>query len=102
MDARRQAAPAQGRMTMLDRNPIGIFALKAVSMLALLIMSLGGAAAAEEGKYPNWKGQWNRQRVTGLAGQPSFDRHKSWGKGQAAPLTPEYESMIAANLKAHR
>jgi hypothetical protein len=67
-------------MAMLDRNPIGILALKAASLLAVLMMSLGLAAAAEEGKYPNWKGQWNRQRVTGLVGQPSFDPHKSWGK----------------------
>jgi len=89
-------------MTMLDRNPIGILALKTASLLAALMMSLGVAAAAEEGKYPNWKGQWNRQRVTGLAGQPSFDPNKSWGKGQQAPLTPEYQAVLEANLKSQR
>src|SRR5258708_1833477 len=89
-------------MAMLDRNRIGVLALQAASLLAILMMGLGVATAAEEGKYPSWQGQWNRQRVTGLAGQPSFDPHKSWGKGQEAPLTPEYQAVLEANLKSQR
>ena len=38
--------------------------------------------------------------VPGLPGQGSFDPSKSWGKGQQAPLTPEYEAIFEANLKA--
>src|SRR5258708_33988100 len=89
-------------MAMLDRNRIGVLALQAAPLLAILMMGLGVATAAEEGKYPNWKGQWNRQRVTGHAGQPSFDPHKSWGKGQEAPLTPEYQGVLGADLKSQR
>src|SRR5260370_26791110 len=87
---------------MRDRYTIGTFALNAATLLAVLTMSLGGAAAADESKYPDWRGQWNRQRVPGLAGQPSFDPNKSWGKAQEAPLTPEYQAVLEANLKAQR
>ena len=76
---------------------------KTASLVAALTMlGLGAAAAAEDGKYPDWRGQWNRERVTGIAGQPSFDPHKPWGKGQEAPLTPEYQAVLEANLKSQR
>jgi hypothetical protein len=69
--------------------------------LALTMMLLMTAvAAADEAKYPDWKGQWLRQRVPGIAGQPSFDPDKPWGKGQQAPLTPEYQAILEANLKS--
>jgi hypothetical protein len=88
-------------MAMLDASTIGPFALKA-AFSAALMLAFGLAARAEDGKYPDWKGQWNRQRVTGIAGQPSFDPHKPWGKGQEAPLTPEYQAVLEANLKAQQ
>jgi hypothetical protein len=76
-------------MTMHYASTIGAFTFRTASLAAaLLVVAFGVAAAAEEGKYPDWKGQWNRQRVPGLAGQPSFDPNKSWGRGQEAPLTP--------------
>ena len=34
-----------------------------------------------------------------VRGQPSYDPTKSWGKGQQAPLTPEYQAVLEANLK---
>src|SRR6202167_3915734 len=85
---------------MLNRSLIGAFALKAAPLAAALMMTFGAAAAAEDAKYPDWKGQWLRQRVPGVAGQPSFDPNKPWGKGQEAPLTPEYHAILDANLKS--
>jgi hypothetical protein len=85
---------------MLYRSTFGALAM--ASAVAALMMGLGTAAAAEDSKYPDWKGQWNRQRVTGIPGQPSFDPHKPWGKGQEAPLTAEYQAVLEANLQSQR
>jgi hypothetical protein len=87
---------------MRHKSTIGILALEAAAMLAILVLSTGAAAAGEEGKYPDWRGQWNRERVVGIPGQPSFDPHKPWGKGQQAPLTPEYQAVLEANLQSQR
>ena len=35
--------------------------------MAALMVTLTAAAAAEDAKYPDWKGQWLRQRVPGVA-----------------------------------
>ena len=67
---------------MLYPGSMGAWARKTAPLAAALTMAFGLAAAAQEGKYPDWKGQWDRQRVSGLAGQPSFDPNKSWGKGR--------------------
>jgi hypothetical protein len=58
--------------------------------------------AADDGKYPDLRGQWTGvlRTVAGLPGQGSFDPSKAWGKGQEAPLTPEYQAILEANLKA--
>jgi hypothetical protein len=82
---------------MLNRNTISAIAR---GTAALMLAFAAATAAAEEAKYPNWKGQWLRQRVAGVAGQPSFDPNKPWGKGQEAPLTPEYQAILEANLKS--
>ena len=71
---------------------IGVVALIALSMSVL------GAYAFDDAKYPNLKGQWIRFIVPGLAGQPSFDQTKSWGFGQEAPLTPEYKAVLEVSL----
>ncbi len=68
---------------------------------AALLAALSTPAVSEildYSKYPNLKGQWDRFVVRGLPGQPSFDQTKSWGKGQQAPLTPEYEAVLEASL----
>ena len=70
----------------------------AVAMPVALLISLGGAQAHDETKYPNLKGQWSRFVVPGLSGQPTHDQSKSWGKGQQAPLTPEYQAILEASL----
>lgn len=72
----------------------------ATMMLAALSMTIVGAWAADESKYPDWKGQWSRA-PSGVAGQPQppFDPSKPWGLGQEPPLTPEYQAIYEANLK---
>jgi hypothetical protein len=51
------------------------------------------------GKYPDLKGQWRRAPVPGAVGQPPHDPSKPFGRGQQAPLTPEYQAIFEANLK---
>ena len=36
--------------------------------------------------------------VRGLGGQPSFDQTKPWGFGQQAPLTEEYQKILADSI----
>src|SRR5579883_335436 len=95
-------------MSMLQSR-FGALALWATSLAAVLgVSALGFAATAAPpedwygGKYPDLRGQWNRQRVPGIPGQPSFDPNKPWGLGQQAPLTPEYQAVLEANLKSQR
>jgi hypothetical protein len=65
---------------------------------------LAGAAPADETKFPafpafpDWQGAWARFVVPGLGGQPSFDQTKSWGRGQQAPLTVEYQKVLEDSL----
>ena len=73
------------------RSLIGAIAIAAV-------MIPFGAQAADDAKYPDWKGAWARFVVRGLGGQPSFDQTKPWGFGQQAPLTEEYKKVLEASL----
>src|SRR5271163_4541777 len=65
--------------------------------VAALALSAGRAAASDEAKYPDWKGQWSRFAVR-LPTQPSHDQTKPWGFGQQAPLTPEYIAVLEASI----
>jgi hypothetical protein len=58
----------------------------ALGLLALCA-TLGGAAIADEAKYPDFRGQWVR------VGVPRWVQ-----AGQKAPLTPEYQKVFDANL----
>jgi hypothetical protein len=75
---------------MLERSST---AAAAIAAAAALMLTIGAARAADEAKYPNWKGQWNRLLVPGVGGQGAFDQTKFWGRGQQAPLTPEYQKV---------
>jgi hypothetical protein len=77
---------------MLARSTIG-----ATALLAALWMS--PAAAFDDSKYPDLKGQWTRVAVPGEIGSPPFDPSKPPGRGQEAPLTPEYQKIFEANLR---
>jgi hypothetical protein len=80
---------------MLDRNSTG--AVGIAMCLALTMTAIGGARAADDAKYPDWKGQWARFAVP-LPTQPSHDQTKPWGRGQQAPLTPEYQAVLEASI----
>jgi len=80
---------------MNHRTEIGAAACVAMFMLA-------SAPALAQAKYPDLKGQWVRLNKVPMRGQPSFDQTKPWGAGQQAPLTPEYQAILDANLKDQR
>ena len=63
-----------------------------------LSASIAGAEILDYSKYPDLSGQWDRFVVPGVAGQPSFDQTKPWGKGQGAPLTSEYQALLEASI----
>src|SRR5262245_24307599 len=76
------------RTAMLARSSIRVAAL-----LASLLLTIGVAQAFDDTKYPNLKGQWDRADPRG-----GFDQTKPAGRGQQAPLTPEYRANFEANL----
>jgi hypothetical protein len=79
---------------MWDRSLITTIAVA----LAVASATAGSPAqAAEDMRYPDWKGQWTRFAVR-LPTQPSHDQTKPWGFGQQAPLTPEYEAVLRESL----
>jgi hypothetical protein len=80
------------RKSMSPRSLIG-----AVTMAAVMVAA-SGALAFDDAKYPDLKGLWTRARVPGAVGQPPHDPSKPVGRGQQAPLTPEYQARFEANL----
>ena len=69
-------------------------AIKATALAATLLMSVAGAAAHDETKYPDLRGQW-----TAIGGSVKYVPDKPRGLGQEAPLTPEYQAIFEANLR---
>jgi hypothetical protein len=68
--------------------------IEAFVLAAALTSATGGARAADDAKYPNWKGQWQIILARNVGGQNiRFDPTKAWGKAQQAPLTPEYQKV---------
>jgi hypothetical protein len=63
------------------------------SALTLMVTS---AHAFDGSVYPDLKGQWTRATP-----QDSFDPSKPPGRGQQAPLTPEYQAIFEAKLREH-
>jgi hypothetical protein len=69
-----------------------------VTAVAMMTLALSvGACAAEDAKYPDWTGQWQRFAVK-ISSQPSHDQTKPWGFGQEAPLTSEYEAILRDSI----
>ena len=63
-----------------------------------MVLPFNGAQAAEEARYPNFKGQWNAINYR-LGGQViKYDPNKPWGRGQEAPLTPEYQKVLEDSM----
>ena len=79
----------------------------AVAVIATGVM-VSAVQAANEARYPEWKGAWTRWFPPGATfepnggftagGQPSHDQTKPWGRGQEAPLTPEYQKIFEDSL----
>src|SRR5258708_665195 len=74
---------------MLNRN-----AIAALTFAATVSLPIAGAWAFDESKYPDFSGQW--RRPPGIAIQ--WDQTKPLGRGQQAPLTPEYQKVFEASL----
>jgi len=74
---------------MLDRST-----MCAVAFAATLVMAGSGAVAFDETKYPDWSGQWMRPPGVGF----QWDSTRPPGLAQQAPLTPEYQAVLAASL----
>jgi len=69
-------------------------AIAAIAGAAVLAMTMGGAAAFDEAKYPDFAGQWKRAPGTGIG----WDETKPRGRPQQPPLTPEYQAIWEASL----
>ena len=84
---------------MLHRGSTNVVAVALVSALITTI-PVGGAQAADDGKYPtNWKGQWTRVVYRDVEVQGAFVQTKPWGRGQEAPLTEEYRKVHEASME---
>jgi hypothetical protein len=62
--------------------------------VSALTMTVASAHAFDASAYPDLKGQWTRATP-----QDSFDPSKPPGRGQQAPLTPEYQAIFEANQR---
>ena len=71
--------------------------IRAIAQAAAFLITLSGAHAFDDAKYPNLKGQWDRFPIP-VPGQPSFDQTKGWGRLQEAPLIPEYQKILEDSL----
>jgi hypothetical protein len=72
--------------------------IRGVAFTVALLVAPAAAHAFDDARYPNLRGQWTRVPVPGAVGQPTYDPSKPWGRGQQAPLTPEYQAIFEANL----
>ena len=65
-----------------------------VVAVALVALCAGvvSVQAFDELKYPDWSGEWR------LGPPTKWDPSKPPGRGQEAPLTPEYQAIFEANL----
>jgi len=68
--------------------------IAAAAVLGALCVASGDARAWDDSKYPDFSGQWRP-----IGGPGRFDISKPAGRGQQAPLTPEYQAIFEATLK---
>jgi hypothetical protein len=66
--------------------------ISSMVLAATMLMALT-AQAQDLSKYPDWSGQWKKPAGVGN----NFDFGKPAGRGQQAPLTPEYQAIFDAN-----
>jgi hypothetical protein len=70
------------------------YSIGSIALATAMAMSIAGAQAHDESKYPDWGGQW--RRPAGISNL--WDPSKPWGQ-EGAPLTPEYQAIYEASLK---
>src|SRR5437870_7664178 len=71
------------------------YTLAAIALTLTLGLTIADAPAWDDSKYPSLKGQWRRVEP----GDPTrFDPSKPAGRGQQAPLTPEYQAIFEQGL----
>src|SRR5215469_1493555 len=68
------------------------------TLVVALGMLAGAAQAADDATYPNLKGEWEaiNPRYGGQA--IKYDPTKAWGPAQQAPLTAEYQKVLADSM----
>jgi Spy/CpxP family protein refolding chaperone len=69
-----------------------------VALAAALCAACTIAFAADDSKYPEWRGQWRRPPGIGVQWDPT----KALGPAQQAPLTPEYQKVFEASMADQR
>jgi hypothetical protein len=74
---------------MLRRNSIS-----GLAFAGALLMTVTGAQAFDETRYPDWSGQWRKPQGVGN----QWDQTKPPGRAQQAPLTAEYQAVFEASL----
>ncbi|HLH96339.1 MAG TPA: hypothetical protein VKW08_14590 [Xanthobacteraceae bacterium] len=67
-------------------------ALSSIALVIAAALLLSSTASAQESKYPNLRGQWER------SGPVAWDTKKPPGRGQQAPLNAEYQTRYDASL----
>src|SRR5262249_31545924 len=80
----------QGRTVMPGRSAM-------IALAAAPCAAMSAAEASQAAQDPDRRGQC---RKTPPPGQPGSDPSKPRGRGQEAPLTPEYQAVFAANPAA--
>ena len=63
-----------------------------IALAVALCAAIGGAAAHDDARYPDWTGRWMRTT------SGSFDPNKPAGLRQGPPLTPEYQVIFEASV----
>src|SRR5438128_3181064 len=69
-----------------------------VALAAALCAACTVAFAADDSKYPEWRGKWRRPPGVGIQWDPT----KALGPAQQAPLTPEYQKVFEASMADQR
>jgi hypothetical protein len=67
------------------------YRISSMALAAAMLIALA-AQAQDLSKYPDWSGQWKKPQGVGN----NFDFAKPAGRGQQAPLTPEYQAIFEA------
>src|SRR6202035_284222 len=65
-----------------------------LALAAALLMTVAGARAFDDSKYPDFNGQW--KRPPGVSNQYDTSKPRT---AEEAPLTPEYQAIFEANLR---